>query len=89
MGPSSLNLCETGDPNMLVLLCDQVRFVFPLIVSRDLLSNFITVQSIFVFNPTFYVNNDLRKYNKGVNFLPMKAGSEDPFFFFFFNAHWS
>jgi len=36
------------------------------------------------------LNKDLKKYNKGVNFLPMKAESEDSIFFlFFFNAHWS
>ncbi len=55
MGPRRLNLWETGDPNVLVLLCDQVLFGFSLIVSLDLLSNFITVQSTFVFNPTSYV----------------------------------
>jgi hypothetical protein len=32
------------------------------------------------------LNKDLKKYNKGVNFLPMKAESKDSIFFF--SAHW-
>jgi len=46
VGPRRLNLCETGDANMLVLLCGQLVFVFSLIGSLNLLSNFITGQPI-------------------------------------------